>query len=88
MSQSNMERARKPDFQTPNINRQARGSARPKKRSAPIWSEGSPAERRRNPASQVDAIVIATMDPYEHREAIETMAKAGVAAFAMELLRV
>ncbi len=26
------------------------------------------------------------MDPYEHREAIETMAKAGVAAFAMELL--
>lgn len=33
-----------------------------------------------------DAIVIATMDPYGHREAIETMAKAGVAAFAMELL--
>jgi NAD(P) transhydrogenase subunit alpha len=31
-------------------------------------------------------LVVATMDPYEHREAIETMAKAGVAAFAMELL--
>src|SRR5271154_325245 len=26
-----------------------------------------------------DAIVIATMDPYDHREAIEAMAKAGVA---------
>ena len=26
------------------------------------------------------------MDPYGHREAIEAMAKAGVAAFAMELL--
>jgi len=33
-----------------------------------------------------DAIVIATMDPYGHRDAIETMSKAGVAAFAMELL--
>ncbi|MBV9908238.1 MAG: Re/Si-specific NAD(P)(+) transhydrogenase subunit alpha [Hyphomicrobiales bacterium] len=33
-----------------------------------------------------DAIVIATMDPYGHRDAIETMAKTGVAAFAMELL--
>jgi H+-translocating NAD(P) transhydrogenase subunit alpha len=33
-----------------------------------------------------DAIVIATMDPYGHRDAVETMAKAGVAAFAMELL--
>ena len=33
-----------------------------------------------------DAVVIATMDPYGHREAIEAMAKAGVAAFAMELL--
>ena len=33
-----------------------------------------------------DAVVVATMDPYEHREAIETIAKAGVAAFAMELL--
>jgi H+-translocating NAD(P) transhydrogenase subunit alpha len=33
-----------------------------------------------------DALVIATMDPYGHRDAIETMAKAGVAAFAMELL--
>jgi NAD(P) transhydrogenase subunit alpha len=31
-------------------------------------------------------LVVATMDPYEHREAIETMAKAGVVAFAMELL--
>src|ERR1700677_2650022 len=38
------------------------------------------------PRLRSDAIVIATMDPYEHREAIETMAKAGVAAFAMELL--
>jgi len=33
-----------------------------------------------------DALVVATMDPYGHRDAIETMAKAGVAAFAMELL--
>ena len=33
-----------------------------------------------------DAVVVATMDPYEHREAIETMAKAGVASFAMELM--
>jgi NAD(P) transhydrogenase subunit alpha len=33
-----------------------------------------------------DGVVIATMDPYGHRDAIETMAKAGVAAFAMELL--
>ena len=32
------------------------------------------------------ALVIATMDPYGHREAIEAMAKAGIAAFAMELL--
>src|SRR6202012_3334307 len=33
-----------------------------------------------------DTIVIATMDPYGHRDAIEALAKAGVAAFAMELL--
>jgi H+-translocating NAD(P) transhydrogenase subunit alpha len=32
------------------------------------------------------ALVIAAMDPYGHQDAIETMAKAGVAAFAMELL--
>ena len=32
------------------------------------------------------ALVIATMEPYGHREAIEAMAKAGVTAFAMELL--
>ena len=32
------------------------------------------------------ALVIATMDPYGHRDAIEAMAKAQVAAFAMELL--
>jgi NAD(P) transhydrogenase subunit alpha len=32
------------------------------------------------------AIVIATMDPYSHGEAIEAMAKAQVAALAMELL--
>ena len=32
------------------------------------------------------AVIIATMDPYDHHDAIETMAKAGVAAFAMELL--
>ena len=38
------------------------------------------------PRLKSDAFVIATMDPYEHRDAIETMAKAGVAAFAMELL--
>jgi H+-translocating NAD(P) transhydrogenase subunit alpha len=33
-----------------------------------------------------DALVIGTLDPYSHRDAIEAMAKAGVAAFAMELL--
>ena len=33
-----------------------------------------------------DAVIIATMDPYDHHDAIETMAKAGVAAFAIELL--
>ena len=38
------------------------------------------------PRLKSDAVVVATMDPYEHRDAIETMAKAGVAAFAMELL--
>jgi H+-translocating NAD(P) transhydrogenase subunit alpha len=32
------------------------------------------------------ALVVATMDPYGHREAIEAMAKAGVSAFALELL--
>ncbi len=32
------------------------------------------------------AIIVATMDPYGHQDAIEAMAKAGVAAFAMELL--
>jgi H+-translocating NAD(P) transhydrogenase subunit alpha len=32
------------------------------------------------------ALIVAAMDPYGHREAIEAMAKAGVAAFAMELL--
>ncbi len=32
------------------------------------------------------ALVVATMDPYGHQDAIEAMAKAGVAAFAMELL--
>jgi NAD(P) transhydrogenase subunit alpha len=32
------------------------------------------------------AIVIATMDPYGHVDAVETMAKAGVSTFAMELL--
>jgi H+-translocating NAD(P) transhydrogenase subunit alpha len=32
------------------------------------------------------ALVIATMDPYGHREALEAMADAGVAAFALELL--
>ena len=32
------------------------------------------------------ALVIAMMDPYGHRDAIEAMAKAGVAAFALELL--
>jgi H+-translocating NAD(P) transhydrogenase subunit alpha len=32
------------------------------------------------------ALVVATMDPYGHREAIEAMAKSGVAAFAMELM--
>ncbi len=32
------------------------------------------------------ALVVGIMDPYGHQEAIEAMAKAGVAAFAMELL--
>jgi H+-translocating NAD(P) transhydrogenase subunit alpha len=33
-----------------------------------------------------DALVIGTMDAYGHRDAVEAMAKAGTAAFAMELL--
>src|SRR5277367_1777550 len=46
---------------------------------------------RRPNASEVarlkpGALVIATMDPYGHRDAIEAMAKARIAAFAMELL--
>ena len=46
---------------------------------------------RRPSASEItrlkpDALVIATMDPYGHRDAVETMANARVAAFAMELL--
>jgi NAD(P) transhydrogenase subunit alpha len=46
---------------------------------------------RRPNASEIerlkpDALVIATMDPYGHRDAIEAMAKAGIAGFAMELL--
>ena len=32
------------------------------------------------------ALVVATMDPYGHQDAVEAMAKAGVVAFAMELL--
>ena len=32
------------------------------------------------------ALVIAMMDPYGHRDAIEAMAKTGIAAFALELL--
>jgi NAD(P) transhydrogenase subunit alpha len=32
------------------------------------------------------ALVIATMDPYGHQDAIEPMARAGVSAFAMELM--
>ena len=32
------------------------------------------------------AIVVATMDPYGHEDAIEAMARAGVSAFAMELM--
>ncbi len=32
------------------------------------------------------ALVIATMDPYGHQEAVDTMARAGVSAFAMELM--
>jgi NAD(P) transhydrogenase subunit alpha len=32
------------------------------------------------------ALVVATMDPYGHLDAIEAMAQAGVAAFAMELM--
>jgi H+-translocating NAD(P) transhydrogenase subunit alpha len=32
------------------------------------------------------ALVVAAIDPYGHQDAIEAMAKAGVAAFAMELL--
>jgi NAD(P) transhydrogenase subunit alpha len=46
---------------------------------------------RRPNASEIerfkpDALVIATMDPHGHHDAVETMAKAGIAAFAMELL--
>jgi NAD(P) transhydrogenase subunit alpha len=46
---------------------------------------------RRPNASEIerlkpDALVIATMDPYGHDDAVETMARAGIAAFAMELL--
>jgi NAD(P) transhydrogenase subunit alpha len=46
---------------------------------------------RRPSASEISrlkpgAIVIATMDPYGHVDAIETMAKAGASTFAMELL--
>jgi NAD(P) transhydrogenase subunit alpha len=33
-----------------------------------------------------DALVVAIMDPYGHQDAIEAMAKAGIAAFAMELM--
>ena len=36
--------------------------------------------------TKAGALVIATMDPYGHLAEIETMAKAGVAAFAMELM--
>jgi NAD(P) transhydrogenase subunit alpha len=32
------------------------------------------------------ALVIATMDPYGHEDAVEAMARAGVSAFAMELM--
>jgi NAD(P) transhydrogenase subunit alpha len=32
------------------------------------------------------ALVVASMDPYGHKDAIEAMARAGVAAFAMELM--
>jgi H+-translocating NAD(P) transhydrogenase subunit alpha len=32
------------------------------------------------------ALVIATMDPYGHQEAVDAMARAGVSAFAMELM--
>jgi NAD(P) transhydrogenase subunit alpha len=32
------------------------------------------------------ALVIATMDPYGHQDAVDAMAKAGVSAFAMELM--
>jgi H+-translocating NAD(P) transhydrogenase subunit alpha len=32
------------------------------------------------------ALVIATMDPYGHQDAVEAMARAGVSAFAMELM--
>ena len=38
------------------------------------------------PRLKPGALVIATMDPYGHRDAIEAMAKARIAAFAMELL--
>src|SRR5271170_3953759 len=38
------------------------------------------------PRLKPGAVVIATMDPYGHGDAIEAMAKAGVSTFAMELL--
>ena len=43
----------------------------------------SPAEI---PALKSGALVIATMDPYGHLDAIEALSKAGVSAFAMELM--
>src|SRR4030095_11767146 len=44
----------------------------------PEASELSPYKRR--------ALVIAIMDPHRHQEALKTIADAGVAAFAMELM--
>ncbi|HLJ69803.1 MAG TPA: NAD(P)(+) transhydrogenase (Re/Si-specific) subunit alpha, partial [Roseiarcus sp.] len=32
------------------------------------------------------ALIVATMDPYGHQDAVDALARAGVAAFAMELL--
>ena len=49
--------------------------------------ESAPPERAPNSArSKRGALVVATMDPYGHLDAIDAMAKAGVSAFAMELM--
>ena len=60
---------------------------RRRKRSARISFSKSGGRREHELAHMKSgALVVATMDPYGHRDAIEAMAKAGVSAFAMELM--